>query len=114
MQIESHDIGERIERLRKKHGLSRETLAEELGITWQHLANIEKGRRKLTLDLLDHLRDIFNVTADYLMDGVEEENDLSDINALLAGVNPAVYPYVEESVIALVKAIHKDRELRAE
>ena len=114
MQNESRGIGERIERLRKKHGLSRETLAEELGITWQHLANIEKCRRKLTLDLLDRLRDIFSVTADYLMYGVEEENDLSDINAMLAELNPAIYPYVEESVIALVKAIHKDRELSAE
>lgn len=112
MQIESLDthVGERIERLRRKYGYSRESLAEQLGVTWQHLANIEKGRRKLTTDLLIHLRDIFSVPADYIISGNDEPNDIADVMAVLSGVDRELYPYVEESVMAFVKAIRKAQE----
>ena len=116
MQSESLDtlVGARIERLRRKCGYSRESLAEQLGVTWQHLANIEKGRRKLTTDLLLHLRDIFSVPADYIISGSEEPNDIADLVAVLSGVDRELYPYLEESVMAFVKAIRKDRDHRAE
>lgn len=112
MQIKSLDthVGERIERLRRKYGYSRESLAEEIGVTWQHLANIEKGRRKLTTDLLIHLRDIFSVPADYIISGNESPNDISDLTAVLSGVDHELYPFVEESVLAVIKAIRKAQE----
>lgn len=107
-------IGARVERLRLKYGYSRETLAEHLGITWQHLANIEKGRRGLSNELMLLLRQVFSVPVDYILFGAEGENDLSDLTAVLSGIDPRLYPFVEESVLSFVKAIRKDREVRDE
>lgn len=97
------DIGCRIMRLRESYGYTREILAEKLGISWQYLANIEKGRRGIPLPLLLQLREQFNVSADYLIYGTANENDITDLMAMLEGVDEAVYPYVKESVISLLK-----------
>lgn len=102
-------IGGRIERLRNKFGYTREELAEKIGISWQHLANMEKGRRGVTTDLLFRLHDIFGVSIDYLFGFEVEGNDLSDINAWLINIDPSIYPYIEELVIAFIKAVQKGR-----
>lgn len=99
-------IGKRIQRLREKHGYSRETLAEQLEITWQHLGNIERGSRGVSHVLLLRLRDIFQVSADYLICGIEEENDCSDLTAMLASVDKSIYPFVEQAVIANIKSFY--------
>lgn len=104
-EVLHQDIGYRIMRLREGFGYTREILAEKLGISWQHLANIEKGRRGIPLPLLLRLREQFNVSTDYLIYGTENENDITitDLIAMLEGVDEAVYPYVKESVISLLK-----------
>ena len=62
-----------------------------------------KGRRGIPLPLLLQLREQFNVSADYLIYGTANENDITDLMAMLEGVDEAVYPYVKESVISLLK-----------
>lgn len=114
MQNEMLDqkIGARIEALRSKFGYSRETLAEQLGISWQHLSNIEKGRRRITFDLLFKLREIFQTSIDYLVYGSDEPNELSDFLAMLSGMDQKMYPYLEDMLIHFIKALHADREAR--
>lgn len=114
MQDEMFDqqIDARIEQLRSKFGQSREALAEKLGISWQHLSNIEKGRRRITLDLLLKLRAIYQVSLDYLIFGVDEPNDLSDLMAMLSGMDKNMYPHFEEILISFIKALYADRNLR--
>lgn len=60
--IENEDIGNRIMALRLQHGYTREVLAERLNITWQHLANIEKGRRRVTIDILAGLYEHLHIS----------------------------------------------------
>lgn len=55
-------MGIRIHFLRNKCGYSKEELAEKLDITWQHLSNIEKGRRGVSTEVLLRLREIFHVS----------------------------------------------------
>ena len=102
-EVLHQDIGYRIMRLREGFGYTREILAEKLGISWRHLANIEKGRRGIPLPLLLRLREQFNVSTDYLIYGTANENDITDLIAMLGGVDEAVYPYMKESVISLLK-----------
>ena len=102
-EVLHQDIGYRIMRLREGFGYTREILAEKLGISWQHLANIEKGRRGIPLPLLLRLREQFNVSTDYLIYGVEGENDITDLLAMLKSVDSDVYPYVRDAVISFLK-----------
>lgn len=105
-------IGARIEQLRISFGFSREALAEQLGISWQHLSNIEKGRRRITFDLLLNLKEIFQTSMDYLVYGDEESNETSNLLAILSGVDKNLYPYLEEALISFIKGLHADRESR--
>lgn len=51
-RINNELIGARIKHLRNLHGYTLESMAEVLNITWQHLANIESGRRRVTVEFL--------------------------------------------------------------
>ena len=96
-------MGARLQHLRKKSGYSKEQLAEMLGITWQHLANIENGRRGISTDLACRLRTIFHVSIDYLLTGEEFRNDRDEVAELLESLDPALYPYVMEFILSLGK-----------
>lgn len=113
-EVNDQAIGKRIQRLREKFGYSREELAEKLEITWQHLGNIERGTRGVSHVLLLRLRVIFQVTADYLICGEETENDYSDLAAMLAGVDKAIYPFIEQAVVANIKSYHQGRDREEE
>ena len=59
-------IGYRIKEERLKYKYSRETFAELIDITPQHLFNVESGRRRLSYEKLAKVCEVLNVTADYL------------------------------------------------
>ena len=99
-------VGGRIQQLRKQFGYTREVLAEKIGISWQHLGNIEKGSRGTSVQLLMQFSKIFNVSIDYIVTGVtkETQNDLESIMSFLSAVDPAAFPFVEEAVFLVLKA----------
>ena len=68
------ETGERILELRKSQGLSREKLAEMADISVQFLADIEKGRKNMTVTTLRKIAHALMVTTDYLVNGTEEQN----------------------------------------
>jgi len=57
----------RLREARKMLGLTGVQVAEKLGITPTHYYDLEKGKKRLSNDLLDKLCDILNVPADYLL-----------------------------------------------
>ena len=65
------ESGKRIKALRKKHGLTQEKLAEQLGIAVNTVARIEIGNRGISIDLAIELAVRFNTTLDYIFLGRE-------------------------------------------
>ena len=65
------ESGKRIKALRKKHGLTQERLAEQLGIAVNTVARIEIGNRGISIDLAIELAVRFNTTLDYIFLGRE-------------------------------------------
>ena len=63
------ESGKRIKALRKKHGLTQERLAEQLGIAVNTVARIEIGNRGISIDLAIELAVRFNTTLDYIFLG---------------------------------------------
>ncbi|MGI6005081.1 MAG: helix-turn-helix domain-containing protein [Christensenellales bacterium] len=53
--------------LRKKHNLSLDKLASEIGITNQAVSLLEKGKRSPSFEVLMSLADYFDVSLDYLV-----------------------------------------------
>lgn len=61
-------LSSNIKKLRKKHHLSQEQLANKAGITYSTLIKIESGTNKNpTLETLSKLANVFNTTIDELV-----------------------------------------------
>ncbi|MBR1753009.1 MAG: helix-turn-helix transcriptional regulator [Ruminococcus sp.] len=74
------ETGSRIWKLRKERGLTREKLAEMADISVQFLADIEKGRKNMTVTTLRKLSSALMVTTDYIVNGtINDENTLIDL-----------------------------------
>ena len=61
-------FGEKLRILRNQNGISLRKLADELGYaSHNHLAGIERGERKPSVDLVLKIADIFAVSIDTLL-----------------------------------------------
>lgn len=65
-------FGPRLEAARSRAGLNKNQLARELGTSWQHVDNWEKGRVQPSLASVRRLADLLKVSADFLL-GLTDE-----------------------------------------
>ena len=69
MYFDLVEFGKRLTELRKETKTSQEELAEEIGVSLDHLKHLEIGERGCSIDLLLVLAERFNVSTDYLLTG---------------------------------------------
>lgn len=100
-------IGCRIRKKREELKLSREKLAECIDISPQFLAQIEWGNRGMSSETLCKLCRTLSVSADYLLLGKENQNDLTLFYEMLANLEPKYLPYAEDLLKTFISAIHK-------
>lgn len=81
---------ERLANLREKANLTRQQLADILGISRASLEYYEKGKRTPDIDVLYKLSEYFNVTADYLIGRTNKSGQSTDVNAVseFVGLSP--------------------------
>lgn len=65
-------IGLRIEKLRQRKKWSQQMLADKLGITRPQVSYIERGKRDLKTYQLVQLANIFNISTDYILFGMND------------------------------------------
>ncbi len=100
MEISNIDVGKRINDTRKCRGFSREKLSELADISVQFLADIEKGRKSMTVPTLRRLAAALSVTTDFIVNGSEERSDNDRILAMLDAL-PPYYKQQAEKLLAL-------------
>lgn len=64
-------IADRIQSLRKTKGLSQEELADAVGVSRQAVSKWESEQATPDLDKVIIMSDVFDVTTDYLLKGIE-------------------------------------------
>ena len=64
-------IADRIQSLRKSKGMSQEELADAVGVSRQAVSKWEREQATPDLDKVVIMSDIFEVTTDYLLKGIE-------------------------------------------
>ena len=64
-------IADRIQSLRKSKGMSQEELADRIGVSRQAVSKWESEQATPDLDKVVIMSDIFEVTTDYLLKGIE-------------------------------------------
>ncbi len=70
------ETGRRILALRKERGYTREKLAELSDISVQFLADIEKGKKNMTVTTLRKLSQALMTSSDYIINGVADTDPL--------------------------------------
>ena len=82
MNYPYEETGKRIFKLRKERGLTREHLAEMADISVQFLADIEKGRKNMTVTTLRKLSSALMVSTDYIVNGSKDPDASEDEDVL--------------------------------
>lgn len=100
-------IGNRIQEKREQSGLTRDKLAENIGISPQFLAQIELGNKGMSLFTLVKICKTLSVSADYILLGKQIETDSSRVNELISNLDPKYLPYAEELIQTLILAVCK-------
>ena len=62
-----YEIGQRIRKIRKAHGLSQEALAEKVDVSVTHMSHIETGNTKLSLPVFIKIAAVLDVRTDDLL-----------------------------------------------
>lgn len=76
MYYDAEKIGERIQELRKENNITQEYLADELGVSTNHLCKIEKGKKGASVDLLLDMSEFFRVSTDYILLGKTDKTSI--------------------------------------
>jgi transcriptional regulator with XRE-family HTH domain len=81
------NIADRIQYLRKQKGLSQEELADMVGVSRQSVSKWESEQSTPDLDKIIVMSDLFEVTTDYILKGIEPVSTTSKktIKALYLG-----------------------------
>lgn len=67
--LDQREMGRRVRSRREAKNLSREQLAEKLGVSPQFVADIEYGNKGVSIKRLYLLCQVLDVTADYILAG---------------------------------------------
>lgn len=97
------EIGQRIRKIRKAHGLSQEELAAKIDISTTHMSHIETGNTKLSLPVLVSLAEALNCGCDELLFR-EHRQTTEEISLELQELVSDCTPQQMQVILDLVKA----------
>lgn len=106
------EIGGRIRTARDDAGLTRDAVAEYVGVSPRFIADLECGRAGASVSTLRKLCEAIGVSANFILwgDGSTAKCASEEIASMLIGVDEELLPMVVESVrsqVQLVKAAQK-------
>lgn len=94
-------MGMRISGRRKELNLTQEKLAERMGVSLQTISCIELGKKAIRPENLANLCLHLNVSADYILYGKRDEQQMLDIVSKLSTLSSEEYNIVENLVTFL-------------
>lgn len=108
MDIQNIEVGRRITAIRQKRGYTRERLSELADISVQFLADIEKGRKSMTINTLRKLASALFISTDYIVNGTptQDNRDYSDIISILSTLSDKNKKQAEKILTAFAEAIN--------
>ena len=106
MEINYIKLGERIRFYRTNAGLSQEKLADIIDVSFQHMSNIETGKKGLSLETIINITHALNISADQLLaDSLPQ--DSNDLNSLLLDCSLEEVSILIENLVGLKKVLSK-------
>jgi transcriptional regulator with XRE-family HTH domain len=94
-------MGVRISERRKELNLTQEKLAEKMGVSLQTVSCIELGKKAIRPENLANLCLHLNISADYVLYGKRNEQQMIDIVSKLSTLSTEEYNIVENLITFL-------------
>ena len=101
------EVGARITELRKQRGYTREKLSELADVSVQFLADIEKGRKSMTIATLKRIAAALLVPTDYIVNGTAESNDTDGIISILSTLSEKNKKQAEKILTVFAEAVNE-------
>lgn len=92
------EMGIRIAQCRKELRLTQEQLAEKMGVSLQTVSCIELGKKAIRPENLANLCTCLNVTADYILYGKRNQQQMDDTVSKLSALAPEEYRVVQSMI----------------
>ena len=92
--------GQRIRDLRTAGNMTRQNLADKIGISLDALRKIERGVNGAKIDTLVSIAELFHISLDYLVCGCEKQ---VEIDCFLTGLNETEVQFVRNMVQNMVQ-----------
>lgn len=105
MDNSNTEVGNRVNEIRKRRGYTREKLSELADVSVQFIADIEKGRKSMTVATLRRISAALNVTADYIVNGIDPLYENAAVNTMLAALSPYHRAQAEKLLAVFVETI---------
>lgn len=110
MDVSNMDVGRRISEARKSRSYSREKLSELADVSVQFLADIEKGRKSMTIPTLRRISAALNVTTDYIVNGYDPSTENVQINEMLSSLSQYDRIQAERLLAVFVETVNSRKE----
>jgi len=91
-------LSEALRLIRVYHDIKQSEAAEKLGISKSYLSEIEKGRKKPTLDLVEKYSSIFAIPVSSIMffsENIEGDGSLKNVRLAVAGKVVKLLKFIE-------------------
>lgn len=104
-------IGAHIKAARESSGYTQEQFAEEIGLSIQHISNLERGIAGPSIDAVIKMCRALNVSCDYLLLGRTGRKDINRVESRLDNLRPDQLMVVDKGIRILLEAFKvPDRE----
>lgn len=100
------EMGNRLRIAREAAGFTQEYLAELVDVSVQYMSDLERGKVGTSLTTLRKLCNSLKVSSDYLLLGVQDKNDVSDIVERLRYLTPKQLNTVENLINLVLDAFN--------
>ena len=101
------EVGARITEMRKQRGYTREKLSELADVSVQFLADIEKGRKSMTVAPLKRIAAALLVPTDYIVNGTVENGGNDGIISILNTLSEKNKKQAEKILTAFAEAVNE-------
>jgi len=98
-------VGKRITDLRTSRGYTRERLSELADVSVSFLAEIEKGRKNMTVTTLRKIAKALLTTTDYIVNGNESDTDFGEVLSMLNTLSDKNRKQAEKLLTVFVESV---------
>lgn len=91
-------VGSNLRKYRIEHNLTQEQLAEKAGISTPFYANLERGKRSMSILTLRELAASLNVSVDYLLNENNASSHIKNLEILLRDKPDSFIEFIEKMI----------------